>query len=97
MQRVSRACSDVDDGAGVLILVDVYGSTPFHVAMAMLDGSGAAEVLCGVNLPMLLKLATLDRTRLSPAEMAQELYECGRRAIRIGSELTGKVVVGGTR
>ena len=97
MQRVSRACSDVDDGAGVLIMVDVYGSTPFHVAMAMLDGTGAAEVVCGVNLPMLLKLATLDRTRLSPAQMALEMCECGRRAIRIGSELTGKIVLGGIR
>jgi mannose/fructose-specific phosphotransferase system component IIA len=79
------------------MMVDVYGSTPFHVAMAMLDGTGAGEVLCGVNLPMLLKLATLDRTRLTPGELAQELCECGRRSIRIGSELTGKVVVGGVR
>ena len=96
-QRVAKACGEVDDGAGVLLMVDVYGSTPFHVAMSMLDGTGAGEVLCGVNLPMLLKLATLDRTRLSPAEMAQELCECGRRAIRIGSELTGKIIVGGIR
>ena len=96
-QRVSHACSEVDDGAGVLIMVDVYGSTPFNVAMSMLDGTGAAEVLCGVNLPMLLKLATLDRTRLTPAQMALELCECGRRSIRIGSELTGKIVVGGIR
>jgi mannose PTS system EIIA component len=96
-QRVSQACTEVDDGNGVLIMVDVYGSTPFHVAMSMLDGTGAAEVLCGVNLPMLLKLATLDRTRLTPAQMALELCECGRRSIRIGSELTGKVVVGGIR
>jgi PTS system mannose-specific IIA component len=96
-QRLAQACGDVDDGAGVLLMVDVYGSTPFHVAMSMLDGTGAGEVLCGVNLPMLLKLATLDRTRLSPGEMAQELCECGRRSIRIGSELTGKIIVGGIR
>jgi hypothetical protein len=44
---------------------------------------------------MLLKLATLDRCKLSPAALANELQECGRRAIRIGSELTGKVTVGG--
>ena len=97
MQRVAQACNEVDDGAGVLIMVDVYGSTPFHVAMSMLDGTGAGEVLAGVNLPMLLKLATIDRTRLSPAEMAQQLCEVGRRAIRIGSEITGKIDVGGNR
>ena len=97
MQRVAQACNEVDDGAGVLIMVDVYGSTPIHVAMSMLDGTGAGEVLAGVNLPMLLKLATIDRTRLSPAEMAQQLCEVGRRAIRIGSEITGKIDVGGNR
>jgi len=96
-QRVAHACSEVDDGAGVLIMVDVYGSTPFNVAMSMLDGTGAGEVLCGVNLPMLLKLATLERSRLTPGEMAHELCDCGRRAIRIGSELTGKIIVGGVR
>jgi len=61
----------------------------------MADGTRSAEVVCGVNLPMLLKLATLDRCKLSPAALANELQECGRRAIRIGSELTGKVTVGG--
>jgi PTS system mannose-specific IIA component len=96
-QRVAQACNEVDDGAGVLIMVDVYGSTPYHVAMSMLDGTGAGEVLAGVNLPMMLKLATIDRTRLSPAEMAQQLCEAGRRAIRIGSEITGKIDVGGNR
>jgi mannose/fructose-specific phosphotransferase system component IIA len=48
-----------------------------------------------VNLPMLLKLATLDRCRLSVAALAAEVQECGRRSIRIGSELTGKVNVEG--
>jgi len=96
-QRVAQACSQVDDGAGVLLMVDIYGSTPYHVAMSMLDGTAAGEVVCGVNLPMLLKLATLDRARLSPAEMAQELCEVGRRSIRIGSELTGKITLKETR
>ena len=61
----------------------------------MADGTRAAEVVCGVNLPMLLKLATLDRCRLLPAELAIEVQECGRRSIRIGSELTSKIVPGG--
>ena len=81
--------------AGVLLLVDVYGSTPFNVAMTMADGTRSAEVVCGVNLPMLLKVATLDRCKLSPATLAAEVQECGRRSIRIGSDLTGKVTLGG--
>jgi hypothetical protein len=44
---------------------------------------------------MLLKVATLDRCKLSLAALAAEVQECGRRSIRIGSELTGKVTVGG--
>jgi PTS system mannose-specific IIA component len=91
IERISRACDAVDDGAGVLILVDVHGSTPFHAAMTMIDGTRPAEVLCGVNLPMLIKLGTLDRHLTSPAVLAEQLRECGRRAIRLGSELTGKV------
>jgi mannose PTS system EIIA component len=89
--KISRACDQVDLGAGVLLLVDVHGSTPFHAAMAMLDGTRPAEVLCGVNLPMLIKLGTADRTSAPPVDLAEQLRECGRRAIRLGSELTGKV------
>ena len=44
---------------------------------------------------MLLKLARLDRCKLPPVMLAMEMQECGRRSIRIGSELTGKVTVGG--
>lgn len=95
MHKVAQACGQVDDGAGVVLLVDVYGSTPFNVSMTMADGTRAAEVVCGVNLPMLLKLATLDRCTMTPALVAADLQECGRRSIRIGSELTGKVTPGG--
>lgn len=97
VKKVAEACAKADDGAGVLILVDVHGATPFRVAMSMLDGTRAGEVLCGMNLPMLLKLGTLDRTQLSPQELAQDLCECGRRSIRIGSELSGKLTVGEIR
>lgn len=91
VERISKACDHVDQGAGVLLLVDVHGSSPFNAAMSMLDGTRSAEVLCGVNLPMLLKLATLDRVHTPPVVLAEQLRECGRRAIRLGSELTGKV------
>jgi mannose PTS system EIIA component len=96
VERLSRACEDVDQGAGVLLLVDVHGSSPFHAAMSMLDGTRPAEVLCGVNLPMLIKMATIDRTLTTPTALAEELRDAGRRSIRLGSELTGKVAVGET-
>lgn len=93
VEKISRACDEVDQGAGVLILVDVHGSTPFNAAMTMLDGTRSAEVLCGVNLPMLIKLANFDRAQGPPIVLAEELRESGRRSIRLGSELTGKVPI----
>ena len=93
VERVGQACENVDGGAGVLLLVDLQGSSPYQACMAMLDGSRPAEVLCGVNLPMLMKLGTLDRAELPPMELASLLRDVGRRSIRIGSESTGKVNV----
>jgi PTS system mannose-specific IIA component len=93
VEKISQACEEVDTGSGVLLLVDVHGSTPFHAAMTMLDGTRPAEVLCGVNLPMLIKLTNIDRSQGPPVVLAEELRESGRRSIRLGSELTGKVGV----
>lgn len=93
VDRISEACEGVDEGGGVLILVDIHGSSPFNAAMAMLDGTRPAEVLCGVNLPMLVKLATMNRRLTSPSVMAEDLRDAGRRSIRLGTELTGKVSV----
>jgi PTS system mannose-specific IIA component len=95
--RISAACDRADSGVGVLILVDVHGSTPFRAAMTMLDGVRPAEVLCGVNLPMLIKMSTVDRSGLTPSEIAEILRDIGRRSIRLGSELTGRVFTGGPR
>jgi PTS system mannose-specific IIA component len=97
VEKISRGCEEVDQGSGVLLLVDVHGSSPFHAAMAMLDGTRPAEVLCGVNLPMLIKLATIDRREGPPVVLAEGLRDVGRRSIRLGSELTGKVAIGETR
>ena len=90
VEKIANGCQMVDEGSGVLLLVDVYGSSPFHASMSLLDGNREAEVLCGVNLPMLLKLGTLDRTRLAPVAIAEILRDTGRRAIRLGTELTGR-------
>jgi PTS system mannose-specific IIA component len=88
VRRVGKACDEVDSGSGILILVDVHGSSPFRACLAMMDGSRAVEVVCGVNLPMLIKLATCDRGGLGPAEVAELVKEVGKRSIRLGSELT---------
>lgn len=93
LARIGRACDQVDAGAGVVLLVDLQGSSPYQACMAMMDGSRPAEVVCGVNLAMLLKLATTDRHEPRPPELAQLLRDVGRRSIRLGSELTGRVTL----
>lgn len=95
VRRVASACDSVDSGAGVLILADVHGSSPFRACLAMVDGHRPVEIVCGVNLPMLIKLATCDRRGLRPAEVAELVKEVGKRSIRLGSELTAKVAVPG--
>jgi PTS system mannose-specific IIA component len=92
LRRVAHACDGVDSGKGILILVDVHGSSEFRACLSMVDGSRPVEIVCGVNLPMLIKLATVDRENLSPVEIADILKEVGKRSIRLGSELTGKIV-----
>ena len=89
VRRVSEACRRVDSGSGILILADVHGSSPFRACVAMADGTRAVEIVCGVNLPMLIKLATCDRRGLAPAQVAELVKEVGKRSIRLGSELTG--------
>jgi PTS system mannose-specific IIA component len=91
LRRVAHACDGVDSGKGILILVDVHGSSEFQACLAMVDGTRPVEIVCGVNLPMLIKLATVDRRALSPAEIADIVKEVGKRSIRLGSELTGKL------
>ncbi len=91
--RIEAACGRVDSGAGILILADVHGSSPFRASLAMLDGTRAVEIVCGINLPMLIKLATVDRRALRPVEIAEIAKEVGKRSIRLGSELTGKMTI----
>ena len=89
-ERVGQACENVDSGAGLVLLVDLQGSSPYQACMSMLDGSRPAEVVCGVNLPMLMKLGSLDRAALPPLELASLARDVGRRSIRLGSESAAK-------
>jgi PTS system mannose-specific IIA component len=77
-----------DSGKGVVILTDMFGGTPSNLAISIIN-EGAIEVIAGVNLPMLVKLA-VERARLPLAEVAQAAQEAGRHYIRIASaELAG--------
>jgi PTS system mannose-specific IIA component len=65
---------------GLLILTDIYGTTPFNVATSFVE-SADVQVLAGVNLPMVLRLCCLGQSEMSPAELVPWLEEKGRRSI----------------
>jgi PTS system mannose-specific IIA component len=83
--EIARAIERVRQDGGVLILTDMFGGTPCNLAMTFL-APGEVEVVTGVNLPMLIKLAGLTaQTDLLTA--ARELREQGRNAIWVASDL----------
>jgi PTS system mannose-specific IIA component len=81
---IARAIGRVSQDRGVLILTDMFGGTPSNLAMTFLGDT--VEVITGVNLPMLIKLADLgERADLLTA--AREMREQGRAAIWVASDL----------
>jgi PTS system mannose-specific IIA component len=84
-EAIERAIARVMAPLGVLILTDMFGGTPSNLGLAFLE-KGRVEVVTGVNLPMLLKLAKApEETDLSA--LARALCEHGRTAIRVASDL----------
>lgn len=84
---IKSAIREVDEGHGVLVLTDMFGGTPCNVGITFLE-EGKVEVLSGVNLPMLLKLAT-SRSESPPPldEVARQLAQYGRRNIAPAGEM----------
>jgi PTS system mannose-specific IIA component len=86
---ILAAVSRVQDGSGVVLLTDMFGGTPSNLAISVMDG-GRIEVICGINLPMLIKLATLRETTDLDHAVA-EARDAGRKYITVASKvLTGK-------
>ncbi len=83
--RVEAAIARVDRGEGVLILTDMYGSTPSNLALSLRQ-PGQVEVLTGVNLPMVVRLACLGNRERSLADLASWLKAKGQESIRVASE-----------
>jgi PTS system mannose-specific IIA component len=83
--EIAQAIGRVDEGDGVLILTDMFGGTPANLAMTFL-GQDRVEVITGVNLPMLIKLAGLAQ-QPDLLAVAREMREQGRNAIWVASDL----------
>jgi len=82
---IAAAIAKVDVGQGVIVLTDMFGGTPSNLAISLLH-EGQVEVVAGVNLPMLVKLARIrkDQPLLKAASAAQD---AGRKYINIASQV----------
>src|SRR5688572_18902627 len=78
-EEVQRAITRVSQGVGVLLLTDMFGGTPTNIASMFLE-EGSVEVVTGVNLPMVIKLASFS-TEEPLAEVARKICEQGRQGI----------------
>jgi mannose PTS system EIIA component len=83
--EIIEAIRAADTGEGVVLLTDMFGGTPSNLAISVMDG-GKVEVLAGVNLPMLIKLASVRDTQ--PLEQAVlQAQDAGRKYVYIASKV----------
>src|ERR1044071_3264744 len=81
-EEVERAIQRVDVGSGVLLLTDMFGGTPTNLAATFL-GQASVEVVTGVNLPMVIKLATQDKDE-QLGDLARRVRDQGQQ-VDVGS------------
>lgn len=84
---IADAIASVDTGEGAIILTDLFGGTPSNLAISLLD-AGRIEVIAGINLPMLIRLAGA-RKLMDVTAAVQAAQAAGRNYITIASELLG--------
>ena len=88
VRRLTDAAQRLDKGAGVIILTDMFGGTPSNLAISLL-GRPNLEVIAGVNLPMLIKLASVRKAK-GVGEAVDLAQEAGRKYISVASRLLGE-------
>lgn len=84
-QDIIESVKEVDQGKGVVLLTDMFGGTPSNLAISVLD-YGEVEVIAGINLPMLIKLASLRETH-DMRSAVKEAQDAGRKYINVASQL----------
>jgi PTS system mannose-specific IIA component len=84
-KNIKEAIAEVNDGSGVIIMTDMFGGTPSNLAISLME-KGKIEVLAGINLPMVIKLASI-REKLSLAEAVAEAESAGRKYINVASNV----------
>lgn len=85
LEQALHRLETLDQGEGVLVLTDLYGSTPANVAVALLGEYGRLRVIAGVNLPMLLRALNYASSDLDT--VAEKALQGGRGGVLLCSQL----------
>jgi PTS system mannose-specific IIA component len=84
-RSLKKQLRELDQGEGTLILTDMFGGTATNLALPLLERE-KIEIVTGVNLPMLVKLGSLQGRSMSLDELATGLTAAGQKSIRVASE-----------
>jgi PTS system mannose-specific IIA component len=84
-KKILESIKEVDDGSGVALMTDMFGGTPSNLAISIM-GKADIEVVAGVNLPMLIKFASVRETE-SLADAVASAQDAGRKYINVASIL----------
>ncbi len=84
---IAAALQRCDTGQGVIVLTDMFGGTPSNLAISLMGPN--IEVIAGVNLPMMIKLASVRKT-LKVAAAVEAAQEAGRKYIAVASKMLGE-------
>ena len=85
--EILEAVKTVDTGDGVVLLTDMFGGTPSNLAISIME-KGKVEVIAGINLPMLIKLAS-GRQSVSLDDAVEAAREAGLKYINVASQILG--------
>ena len=85
--EILKKVGEVDKGQGAIVLTDMFGGTPSNLAISIMDRA-KVEIIAGINLPMLIKLASLRKDK-SLKETVEGAQEAGKKYINIASQLLG--------
>ena len=85
-EKIAQALERIGTDDGVIIFTDMFGGTPSNISLSFLD-KNRVEIVTGVNLPMIVKFATMQHEARDVATLAHVISEKGSKAIRVASDL----------
>ena len=85
-EKIRQALERIGTGAGVIIFTDMFGGTPSNISLSVLEKT-RIEIVTGVNLPMIVKFASMQQEAKDVVTLAHVISEKGSKAIRVASDL----------